>query len=64
MQRKTRLQVQTLRHTTSCGYMDFKVIFANTDLQERMAFKITSMVNTIAMRGLHAFSGDRHEIDI
>lgn len=63
MQRKTRLQVQTLHHTTSCGYMDFKVIFANKDLQEKMAFKITSMVNTIAMRGLHVFSGDRHEID-
>lgn len=50
--------------------MDFKVIFAKKDLQERMAFKITSMVNTIAMRGIHAltakhaFSGDRHEIDI
>lgn len=59
-----------LRHTMSCGYMDFKVIFAKKDLQERMAFKITSMVNTIAMRGIyaltakHAFSRDRHEIDI
>lgn len=45
-------------------------IFASKDLQEKMAFKITSMVNTKALCDTHALTakhasnGDHHVIDI
>lgn len=66
MQRTTRLQVKSSAPHNELWLHGFQSYIC----QERMAFKITSMVNTIAMRGIHAltakhaFSGDRHEIDI